>query len=182
MASVPAESSAVEVAGLCVRVQREVEIASLRYFDAADRFVATVREAVGSPLPAPLRALQVEAGLNGARFILLWRSPTETLLLSHDPAAFAELGARTAAEVDGCMVVQTGGMRVLRVKGPKARDLLLRLGAASAMPAPGEARTGRLAELSVLTACVQAGEYLLVVERVYANHLLEWIRATVADF
>jgi sarcosine oxidase gamma subunit len=182
MASVPAESSAVEVAGLCVRVQRQVEIASLRYFDAADRFVATVREVLGGPIPESLRALHVEARPSGAHIILLWRSPTETLLLSHDPAAFAELEERTAAEVDGCMVVQTGGMRVLRVKGPKARDLLLRLGSATAIPALGEARTGRLAELSVLTACVQAGEYLLVVERVYANHLLEWIRATVADF
>jgi hypothetical protein len=80
------------------------------------------------------------------------------------------------------MVVQTGGIRVLRVAGSRARDLLLRLGSAQAIPALGEARTGRLAELQVLTACVQAGEYLLLVERVYANHLLEWVRATVADF
>ena len=182
MASSPAESSEVEVAGLSVRVQRQVEVASLRYFDAADRFVATVCEFLGGPLPAPLRAVRVDARPSGARFILLWRSPTETLLLSYDPAALAELDQRVASEVDGCMVVQTGGIRVLRVAGPKARDLLLRLGSAAAIPALGEARTGRLAELHVLTTCVQAGEYLLLVERVYANHLLDWIRATVADF
>jgi sarcosine oxidase gamma subunit len=188
MASSPAESSEVEVAGLSVRVQRQVEVASLRYFDTADRFVAVLREFLGTPLPAPLGALRapgtprIEAGSSGARFILLWRSPTETLLLSYDPAALAELDDRVASEVDGCMVVQTGGIRVLRVAGPKARDLLLRLGSTAAIPALGEARTGRLAELQVLTACVQAGEYLLLVERVYANHLLEWVRATVADF
>ncbi len=182
MASSPAESSEVEVAGLSVRVQRQVEVASLRYFDAADRFLATVRGFLGGPMPAPLRALRAEAAARDAPFILLWRSPTETLLLSYDPAALAELDERVASEVDGCMVVQTGGIRVLRVAGPKARDLLLRLGATSALPALGEARTGRLAELQVLTACVQAGEYLLLVERVYANHLLDWIRATVADF
>jgi sarcosine oxidase gamma subunit len=183
MASSPAESSEVEVGGLSVRVQRQVEVASLRYFDAADRFLATVRGFLGGPMPAPLRALRAEARVGGApSFILLWRSPTETLLLSYDPTALAELDERVASEVDGCMVVQTGGIRVLRVAGPKARDLLLRLGSASALPALGEARTGRLAELQVLTACVQAGEYLLLVERVYANHLLDWIRATVADF
>jgi sarcosine oxidase gamma subunit len=182
MASSPAESSEVEAAGLSVRVQRQVEVASLRYFDAADRFLAAVRAFLEGPMPAPLRALRAEAASGGARFILLWRSPTETLLLSYDPAAFAELDERVASEVDGCMVVQTGSIRVLRVAGPKARDLLLRLGSASALPALGEARTGRLAELQVLTACVQAGEYLLLVERVYANHLLDWIRATVADF
>lgn len=179
MASSPDESSEVEVAGLYVGAQRQVEVASLRYFDPADRFVAKVREFLGGPLPAPLGVL-AESG--GARFILLWRSPTETLLLSYDPAALAELDERVASEVDGCMVVQTGGIRVLRVAGPKARDLLLRLGSASAMPALGAACTGRLAELQVLSACVQAGEYLLLVERVYANHLLDWIRATVADF
>jgi len=182
MASSPAESSEVEVAGLSVRMQRQVEVASLRYFDAADRFLATVREFLGGPMPAPLRALRAEAASRGTPVILLWRSPTETLLLSDDPAALAELDERVASEVDGCMVVQTGGIRVLRVAGPKARDLLLRLGSASALPALGEARTGRLAELQVLTACVQAGEYLLLVERVYANHLLDWMRATVADF
>ena len=188
MASSPAESSEVEAAGLSVRVQRQVEVASLRYFDAADRFLATVREVLEGPMPAPLRALRAqgtlraEAASGGARFVLLWRSPTETLLLSYDPAALAELDERVASEVNGCMVVQTGGIRVLRVAGPNARDLLLRLGSASALPALGEARTGRLAELQVLTACVQAGEYLLLVERVYANHLLDWIRATVADF
>jgi hypothetical protein len=59
---------------------------------------------------------------------------------------------------------------------------LQRLGAATAIASLGEARSGRLAELHVLTACVQSGEFLLLVERVYANHLIEWIRATVADF
>jgi hypothetical protein len=33
----------------------------------------------------------------------------------------------------------------------------------------------------VLTACLVSGEVLLLVERVYANHLLEWIGATAAD-
>jgi hypothetical protein len=38
-----------------------------------------------------------------------------------------------------------------------------------------------LAELQVLTACLAPQEFLLLVERVYANHLLEWIGATAAD-
>jgi hypothetical protein len=58
---------------------------------------------------------------------------------------------------------------------------LLRLGAATVIPNLGEARSGRLAELQVLTACVSPKEYLLLVERVYLNHLLEWMTATAAD-
>jgi hypothetical protein len=79
------------------------------------------------------------------------------------------------------MVNQTGGIGALRVRGKKAGDLLLRLGAATAIPNLGEARSGRLAELQVMTACLLPGEFLLLVERVYANHLLEWIGATAAD-
>jgi sarcosine oxidase gamma subunit len=101
--------------------------------------------------------------------------------LSGDRAAFDELERQLAAAPDGCMVNQTGGIAILRVRGGKARDLLLRLGAATAIPILGEARSGRLAELQVLTACLAPREFLLLVERVYANHLLEWIGATAAD-
>lgn len=176
------ESSAVEVGGLCVRVQGEVEVAALRYFDPSGRFAVAVCESLGGPLPQPLQALRIDAASGAVRHILLWRSPAETLLLSHDPPAFAQLQGTVAAEVDGCMVIQTGGIRVLRVAGPESRTLLLRLGSVTAIPELGEARSARIAELQVLTASVQAGEYLLLVERVYVNHLLEWIRATVADF
>ncbi|HME39296.1 MAG TPA: sarcosine oxidase subunit gamma family protein [Steroidobacteraceae bacterium] len=166
--------------GLSVIEERGLLIASLRYFDRADRFVAAVQETAGRCLPEPLQALEVELA-SGAQCILAWRSPTETLLLTSAGAAFAELAQRVAAELDGCMVDQTGGISVLRVRGTRARDLLLRLGAATAIPGVGEARGARLAELPLLTVCVQAGEFLLLVERVYANHLLLWIDATTAD-
>jgi sarcosine oxidase gamma subunit len=173
--------TAIEIDGLSVSADRDIQIASLRYFQYAGRFAAAVREAVGRALPEPLRAFQIGSAAQGSYVILAWRSPTETLLLSNDRAAFDELGRQLAAAPDGCMVNQTGGMGVLRVRGEKAGDLLLRLGAATAIPNLGEARSGRLAELQVLTACLVSGEFLLLVERVYANHLLEWIGATAAD-
>jgi sarcosine oxidase gamma subunit len=178
----PGRHRAVDVDGLTVRAQRELHIASLRYFDSAGRFAAAVHETVGRPLPEPLRALQIEGATSDAHLILAWRSPTETLLLTKDGVAFAELEQRLAAEADGCMVNQTGGLGVFRAQGRRVGDLLQRLGATTAIPSLGEACSGRLAELQVLTACVQAGEFLLIVEQVYANHLLEWIHATAADF
>jgi heterotetrameric sarcosine oxidase gamma subunit len=172
----------VESQGVSVTVDRSLLIASLRYFDQAGGFAAAVREAVGRALPEPLRAFQIGSATQDSYVILAWRSPTETLLLSNDRAAFAELERQLATAPDGCMVNQTGGICVLRVRGEQAGNLLPRLGAATAIASLGEARSGRLAELQVLTACVQSGEFLLLVERVYANHLIEWIRATVADF
>src|SRR5271168_1031307 len=91
-----------DLEGLSVIEERGLLIASLRYFDRADRFVAAVQETVGRPMPEPLQALDVE--LASGQFILAWRSPTETLLLTHAAPAFAELEQRVAAELDGCMV------------------------------------------------------------------------------
>jgi hypothetical protein len=173
---------AVEIDGLSVSDDPGLQVASLRYFDTAGAFAGAVREIIGRPVPEPLHATQVEPPPNNAHFILAWRSPTETLLLCSDRVAFADLERRLAAAADGCMVEQTGGIRVLRVQGFRTRELFLRLGATTAIPSLGEARSGRLAEVHVLTACVQAREFLLLVERVYAAHLLEWIRATAADF
>ena len=172
----------IESQGVSVTADRGLLIASLRYFDQAGGFAAAVREAVGRALPEPLRAFQIGSATQGSYVILAWRSPTETLLLSNDRAAFEELERELAAAPDGCMVNQTGGICVLRARGEKAGSLLLRLGAVTAIANVGEARSGRLAELQVLTACLQPGEFLMLVERVYANHLIEWIRATAADF
>jgi sarcosine oxidase gamma subunit len=156
-------------------------VASLRYFDRAGSFCGVVRETLGQPLPEACRATVAAAGRD-AQIVLAWRSPTETLLLCKDPAAFAGLEAGLAGVADGCMVNQTGGICVLRVLGPRRGDLLQRMGAPTAIPGLGLARGGRLAEVHVLTACIQEGEFLLFVERVYADHLVEWMRATAADF
>jgi hypothetical protein len=172
---------AVDIDGLSVNPDRDVRIASLRYFHHAGKFAAVAHEAVGRALPEPLGALRVGDATQGSYVILAWRSPTETLLLCNDRVAFDELERQLAAAADGCMVNQTGGIRAFRVRGKKAGNLLLRLGSATAIPGLGEARSGRLAELAVLTVCVQDGEFLLLVERAYAHHLAGWIGVTAAD-
>jgi len=180
--SPPNTASAIDAEGLRVVLELDWRIASLRYFHRAGGFAATVREALGSALPQPLRAVELEPTANGGRVLLAWRSPTETLLLSPSLEPFGALEQRLCGEMDGCIVDQTGGVRVVRVQGPRCLDLMVRLGAPTAIPVAGEARSSRLAELQVLTACVREGELLMLVERVYADHLLDWVRATAADF
>lgn len=172
--------SAIEAVGLSVSVDDAFLAASLRYFDSHGGFATAVREAVGRPLPEPLRAIRAELATN-PKVTLVWRSPTETLLLCKDAQAFVQLERRLAAAADGCMVDQTGGIRVVRVRGPKTDDLLARLGENCVAPGMGEARTGRLAELQVTALRIEAGEVLLLVDRVYAEHLLEWIAVTAGD-
>jgi len=159
------------------------QVASLRYFERAGRFAETVRETLGMPLPLTLSASARDLR-SGAELILAWRSPTETLLFCGDHArpVFADLQQRLVSAADGSMVNQTGGIRGYRLEGQRVQDLLQRMGAITTIPDLGEARTDRLAELQVLAVCVQAGEILLWVERVYADHLTKWMRATVAEF
>ena len=186
--------------GLTLRWDHGLAIASLRYFDPAGSFAVEVGEVLGGSLPEALcvRRRQLATARDGAsagdgastvgadaaasELVLAWRSPTETLLLTADPSCVATVGAFAATRSDGCLVDQTGGILSLMVTGPRAPDLLLRLGSTDAIPALGEARTSRLAELSVLSLCTRLGEILLLVERVYVRHLFGWIRETVADF
>jgi sarcosine oxidase gamma subunit len=179
MDSSPNDFQGIESGNLSVRTEPGYHIASLRYFDRAGPFTDAVSEELGCKLPEPLGAARIEHG--GSHSILAWRSPRETLFLCSDAERFAALEHRIAGAADGCLVNQCGGIRVVRVSGAQARGLLLRLGAATTLPHLGEARTGRLAELSVLSLGVVPDEYLLLVERVYVHHLLDWIQATAAD-
>ena len=174
-------ASALVINGLRVETVDGFLVASLRHFDRTGSFAAAVTETLGQPLPQP-RCAALAGAVPDSQVILAWRSPTESLLCCNVPAAFAELEQRLAGAADGCMVDQTGGICMFRVQGERSRDLLQRLGATTAIPGLGEACGGRLAEVQVLTVCVQSGEFLLFIERVYADHLHEWMRTTAADF
>jgi sarcosine oxidase gamma subunit len=173
---------------LSVHWDHALAIASLRYFDPAGAFAAEVGELVGGPLPHPLRAHRrtfaraADAGTVGSEVVLAWRSPTETFLLTADAGWLGEVSNFAATRSDGCLVDQTGGILTLVLTGARAPNLLSRMGSTESIPVLGEARTGRLAELSVMSLCIRAGEILLLVERVYVRHLFGWIRETVADF
>jgi len=166
------------VAGLSVRVDEALQVATLRYFAPDGEFAEAVHEVTGLALPQPQQALTASDG----QLILAWRSPTETLCLAGDPARLAQITARLAGLADGCLVSLTGGLQVLRVTGERIADLLCRLGGTGSIPRPGEARRGRMADVPVLAVSLTAGETLLVVDRAYSEHLMGWIRETLLDF
>lgn len=165
-----------------LKVDRRISIAALRYFATAS-VAGLLRDLSGCAVPGTGQALgRAPSDSAAEEWILAWRSPTETLLLSTDSAALATLEARLAVATDACLVDQTGGIWVLRLSGSRVQDVLVRLGSTSAIPAVGQALTSRLAELTVTALCVQEHEIVLLVDRLYADHLLGWIRETIADF
>jgi sarcosine oxidase gamma subunit len=172
----------VEASGLRVSLDRRVHVASLRYFDRDGSFAAKVRANVGGPLPSPLGASSTLQSRTGNPIVLAWRSPTETIVLCSAQMSVKSLEADLATSRDGCVVDQTGGAWVLRMSGDRVGDAFARLGGQGVLPTIGEARCGRLADVPVLAIQVGPGEVLLVVERVYAGHLLNWLRTSAADF
>lgn len=168
--------------GLVIIEESAWHAAALRYFDAAGPVAALLLESTRQGIPAPLRGVEFSGPSGGAPSVLAWRSPSETLYLTRDALEFADLEQRFASMTDGCMVDQTGGIRIVRVTGPRAWDLLRRLAAESSIPPAGHAYSGRWAEVNVLAVCLHPQEFLLSVDRVYAEHLLHWIKATLADF
>lgn len=159
-----------------------LHVASLRYFGIEGPFAAAVAAVTGAPLPAPLRATALPADATGtAGLVLAWLRPTETLALCEQAAPLALLRERLAQAPGGHVVDLTGGLKALRARGTRVAELLSRLGS-SVPPAPGEAWRGRLADVQVLAVRVRADETLLVVDRLYAEHLRGWIAATLADW
>jgi hypothetical protein len=170
------DTSRITTTDLVACVEAAMQVATLRYFTRAGAFADAVRAATGMPLPAALEAREE------AQLILAWRSPTETLCVTRSATRLAELGARLATSAEGCMVELTEGVRIVRLTGLRIADLLCRLGGTASVPAPGEARRSRIADVPVLAISLRAGETLLVIDRVYLPHLLAWIRETLLDF
>ena len=168
----------IEARGISVSLDRSMHAASLRYFDSDGSFARQVRASIGAPLPDRLCATLTPSS---GESVMAWRSPTETLLLCADEALLKKLESDLASCADGCVVVQTGGARVLRASGARIAALIDRIGGQGVLPALGEARRSRLADIAVLAIQVQRDDMLLVVERVYAEHLMDWIRVTAAD-
>ena len=165
-------------ADLVASVERAMAVAALRYFDRAGSFADALRAATGVTLPEPLEARESA----DAQLILAWRSPTETLCVARSAGDLAGFFARLGTSADGCIVDLSGGVRIVRVTGDRTADLLHRLGGAASVPAPGEARRSRLADVPVLALSVNPGETLLAIDRAYLPHLLAWIRETLLDF
>ena len=165
-------------ADLVACVEETMAVATLRYFERGGAFAQAVQAATGATLPEPLAVHEVA----DPQLILAWRSPTETLCLARSRARLAALTIQLAGAAAGCLVDLTAGVRIVRLTGVRTADLLCRLGSSASVPAVGEARGSRLADVPVLALSVRGGETLLVVDRAYLPHLLAWIRETLLDF
>jgi heterotetrameric sarcosine oxidase gamma subunit len=177
--------ASIEGRGVTIAMEPRFHAASLRYFERDGAFTHMVQSATGLSLPNNLSATHSHAssGADDAQIITLlaWRSPSETTLLTSDEGLLNTLQTSAAEFSDGCVVDQRGGILVFRAQGTGVPSLLAKTAGHGAMPAIGESRRTRLAEVAVLIVKVQAGETLLIVDRMYAPHMMASIRVNAAD-
>jgi sarcosine oxidase gamma subunit len=150
-------------------VDSSMRIASLRYFDPHGAFAAALPP-LGLAIPPPLRCV-VAGSAAGSIDILAWRSPTETVWICDSAARFDGLRRALAATDDGCLVDQTHGRRLIRLRGAAARSLA-HLGSGFAEIGIGAVRIGRMADIAVLACRPDAEEWLLVLDRLYLEHFV----------
>ncbi len=168
-------------AGIAVELDRSVHVATLRFFDA-DALGARIGGLLGGRLPPAQGSVRGRFAAGDTPYLLAWRSPDEVWVLCNDAAPLEALRQSLADSRDACVVVQTGGILALTVAGARTQDLMCRLGSPASIPRTGESRTGRFADITVTAVGLAENEMLLLVDRAYAGHLHEWIRATIADF
>jgi hypothetical protein len=172
----------VEIAGLSIQPVLPVALASIRFFDPAGEFMTGLAGRVGGRMPGALQAVRyLGVAAADSEVLLASRSPNETVLMCNQCDTLVAVEEFAAGRSDGCVVNQTGALRVWTITGDRAPDFWSRLSSAS-LPALGEAHMSRVAELTVMTLCVDAGRSLILVDRLYADHLAAWITTTVADF
>jgi hypothetical protein len=153
-------SGALEIPGLRVEPARAVPAAALRYFTRTGEFAAA---------------------LGAQELTLAWRSPSETLCLAATPERLSQLHAHLGEHADGCLLELTGALDLVALSGSRIVELLMRLGGTASLPAKGQARRSRMADVPVLAIALETARVQLVLERTYSEHLLGWIDATLTD-
>jgi len=171
----------IEGPGVTVELLPRVHAASLRYFASDGAFAGMVRSITGLDLPADLGATHDSDASGQPVTLLAWRSPSETTLLTTDAGLLDALQTAAAALSDGCVVDQRGGLLVLRARGEAVANLVAKKAGHGAMPALGESRRVRFADVAVVLVKVRAAETLFVVDRIYAPHVMASIRMSAAD-
>jgi hypothetical protein len=161
-------------------IRQHVSVFSFRYMDNRAEFIARIEQCVGCNLPQPLTARTLLLAGANTPGVLVWRSPTESLLLTPDSTVAERVNALQPS-ADGCVVDLSGSLSIVQCTGHRLHDVLARLGGSGILPSVGEAKRGRWADVPALALCLREGDCQILTEYYYAPHLLEWARQAAAS-
>lgn len=169
----------IEGPGITVAADSGMTVTSLRYFMPNGPFATVARRYLGVDLPLEPNAIAIA---DRPATVLTWRRPGECLLISPDSGIIDGIMKASGRLADGRAINLTDGTCVLRIRGSRSAELFSRIGGHDSMPPARSSRASRVAELPVILIRAQSDDMLLLVDRVYVEHLMQWLRASVADF
>jgi heterotetrameric sarcosine oxidase gamma subunit len=153
-------------------------VVSLRHFSPSGAFANALHS--GSEIELASRPNQLQAVPGTSDALVMWRSPSESLLLTPDPTAVDRLESGITAQLDGYMVDLTGGACVIQVEGIGIEELVSGLGGFDAMPPVGRSRQTMLADVRIALIRPQDDRLLMLVDRAYLHHLALSLRDVAA--
>ena len=139
---------------------------------------------IAGALSAHALALPEPGYFAGVDPAVLWRSPTEWLLVaSSDPVPDAVLRAlMPGRHALACALDQSAGVIGIALDGEPVDALLSRLVDASAIPRePGHGTRARLGDIAVTILRPAADRAWLIAERGVEDYLVEWIAYAAAN-
>jgi heterotetrameric sarcosine oxidase gamma subunit len=160
-------------AAIALRLVEPLHVLSLRHFPGggASALSTVLAEHRLPGLPGPGHSRGIEPRL-------IWRSPTETLLLTQDAAQASALLAalRPAPGALACALDLSAGTLVVTLQGGNVEALLSRLVDAHALPrGTDQASRVRLADIAAVVWRGAPDHLGLLVDRANAHYLARWL-------
>lgn len=164
----PRASKAISVHGV-----EPMHVLSLRHLPGggASALAAGIARHGVPGLPGPGQSCGIDPRL-------IWRSPSEALLLTQDAALSAKLLVELPPTPDAlaCAIDLSAGTLVVELQGSHAPALLSRLVDASALPAGlDQASRVRLADIAAVVWREAPDRFGLLVDRAHGHYLARWL-------
>ncbi len=144
-------------------------------------FADGIKGATGCTLPT-----EAGAFAKSGNDTVIWLAPTRWLCVSPDQGPGVLEGAlRVSCGDAGAIIDVSHGRTVMRVSGPKARDVLMKgppVDLHASVFKPGSAVQSNMAHCGVLIACVEDDVFDVYCFRAFGQHMFEWLQEAALEY
>ena len=162
---------------LRMRFVEPLRVVTLRSIGDGIETIRSALSAQGVALPDPLQ-------FSGSSPFVLWRSPTEWLLIATSDAPADQVLRELAPgrHATACAIDQSPGVIAIELEGGTIESVMSRLVDASAIPRePGCGTRARLGDIAVTMLRVASTHLWLIADHSVEGYLVDWIAYAAAN-